>query len=298
MRFDLTDLRLFLHVAEAGSITAGAGRANMALASASERVQAMETLAATPLLERLHRGVRLTPAGRALVHHARDILDAHDRMRGDLAQYGGGLKGHVRMLANTSAVAEHLPEPLAGFLAAHPQIDVDLEEGTSQETYAAVAAGRVDLGVASDQVDAGELVLRPFRRDALMLVSARGHPLAGRTSVGFGETLDFDHVGLRPGAALPSCLAGQARRIGLAMSIRIRVGSFGAVCRMAEQGVGVGVVPLAAARRARLSMAIEVTPLADAWAERSLVVATRPGVAPSPHAQALIDWLEKDAAGG
>jgi molybdate transport repressor ModE-like protein len=73
LRFDLVDLRLFLHVAEADSITHGAARAGMALASASERIRAMEDALGAPLLERNRRGVRLTPAGSTLVHHARTV---------------------------------------------------------------------------------------------------------------------------------------------------------------------------------------------------------------------------------
>ncbi|MGA0531843.1 LysR family transcriptional regulator [Hansschlegelia sp. KR7-227] len=292
MRFDLTDLRLFLHVAEAGSITAGAARAHLALASASERIRGMEELAATPLLERERRGVRLTPAGRALAHHARVILDDCERMRGELAAYGRGLKGHVRMMANTSALSEHLPEPLAAFLAANAHVDIDLAEGLSRDIAQAVAAGRVDFGVMSDTVDVAELVTRPFRRDAFVLVAARGHPLAGRKRVAFAETLDCPHVGLEAGSAAQDYLAGQARRLGRSVALRVRVRGFDAVCRMVEQGVGVGVLPAAAARRARRSMAIRAVPLSDPWATRTLVVATRPGgPAPSPHAQALIDWL-------
>lgn len=296
MRFDLTDLRLFLAVAEAGSITAGAERANMALASASERIQAMEAQAGTALLERLHRGVVATPAGRALIHHARDILDAHDRMRGDLAQYGRGLKGHVRMLANTSAISEHLPGPLAGFLATHPQVDLDLEEALSRDIVEAVAAGRVDLGVASDQVDVGGLTIRDFRRDDLVLVAPRGHPLGERKRVSFAETLEFEHVGLGRGGALQSYLGAEARKLGRPIAFRVRVGGFDAVCRMVEHGVGVGITPIAAARRARRTMAIRIVPLSDAWAARRLVIATRPDGELSQHAKLLVDWLLADAA--
>src|SRR5438309_744343 len=106
MRFELTDLQLFLRVAEAASITHGAQRANMALASASERVGKMEALAGTPLLERRRRGVALTPAGRAVAHHARLVLQQMDQMKGELSEYAGGLKGYVRLQANTSAVSE------------------------------------------------------------------------------------------------------------------------------------------------------------------------------------------------
>lgn len=296
MRFDLPDLRLFVHVAETGSITAGAARAHLALASASERMRAMEEFAGASLVERLHRGVRLTPAGRALLHHAREILDRHERLGAELARYGAGLRGHVRMLANTTAIAEHLPEPLAGFLAAHAHVDLDLEERLSREVFEAVAAGRAEIGVASDQVDWGELETRVFRRDQLAMVASKDHRLSDRRRVAFSETLAFEHVGLGSGAALQDYLAGQARRLGATMTLRVRVRGFVAVCRMAEHGVGVGIVPMAVARRARRSMSIHVAALADPWAARALVVATRPGTL-TPHAQALVDWLTPEGAG-
>lgn len=290
MRFDLADLGLFLHIAESGSITAGARRANLALSSASERMRAMELHAGAALLERLHRGVRLTPAGRALAHHARDILDGHERMRVELSRYGAGLRGHVRVVANTTAISEYLPEPLAAFLAEHPNIDVDLEERLSREVYETVAAGRADVGVASDQVDDCDLLTVPFRRDALAVVISRDHPLAQKRRVAFAETLDHDHVGLGSGAALQDYLAGQARRLGRTIALRTRLRGFDAICRMAEHGVGLGIVPLVVARRARRSMAIRVAPLSDAWAARSLVIAVRRGPL-APHAQALVARL-------
>src|ERR1700688_5175842 len=97
MRFDLTDLRLFMHVAEAASITHGASRSNMALASASERIRAMEDALGAPLLERRRRGVRLTPAGSALLQHAQIITRQFERMRGELTQYAAGLRGRIRL---------------------------------------------------------------------------------------------------------------------------------------------------------------------------------------------------------
>lgn len=294
MRFDLPDLRLFLHVAETGSITAGAARAHLALASASERMRAMEDFAGVALVERTHRGVCLTPAGRALLHHAREILDRHERLGAELARYGAGLRGHVRMFANTTAIAEHLPGPLAAFLGRCPHVDLDLEEKLSREAFEAVAAGRADIAVASDQVDWGELETLPFRRDQLAMVCAADHPLAGRRRVAFSETLAFEHVGLGSGAALQDYLARQARRLGATIPLRVRVRGFTAVCRMAEHGVGVGIAPVSAARRARRSMAIRVVPLSDAWAGRALVIATRRGPL-NPHAQALVDWLAAPA---
>ena len=139
MRFDLTDLKLFLHVVEAGSITAGAERMHLAVAAASTRIRNMEIELGTALLNRDRQGVQPTPAGRTLVHHARLLLQQAERMRGELSEYADGLKGHIRLLSNTNALTEFLPEPLSQFLASHPQVNIDLEERLSDEIVAAVA---------------------------------------------------------------------------------------------------------------------------------------------------------------
>jgi DNA-binding transcriptional LysR family regulator len=132
MRFDLVDLRLVLNVVEAASITHGATRSGMALASASERIRDMEQALGAPLFERKRRGVSPTPAGTALVHHARLVTHQIELMRGDLGAFAKGLRGRVRLLSNTAALLEFLPPVLGGFLAAHPHIDVALEERSSE----------------------------------------------------------------------------------------------------------------------------------------------------------------------
>ena len=117
MRFDLVDLRLFLFVIEAANITHGAARAGMALASASERIRLMEESPGAALLERHRRGVRATPAGAALAHHAQLVTQQLERMRGELSEYADGFRGRVRLFANTTATAEFLPATLAAFLS-------------------------------------------------------------------------------------------------------------------------------------------------------------------------------------
>jgi len=114
VRLDLNDLSLFRHIAEAGSITAGSRRANLALAAASTRVRNMEAAIGARLFERSRGGVTPTPAGYALLAHAGALLTRAERMREELDAYaGGGLAGHVRVLSNTNALTEFLPEALA-----------------------------------------------------------------------------------------------------------------------------------------------------------------------------------------
>jgi len=303
MRFDLTDLRLFLHVAEAGSITGGAERAALALASASARIRGMEAAAGTALLQRGRRGVAPTPAGEAVLHHARLVLQQMERMRGELGDYARGLKGHVRILGNTAAVTEFLPEPLAEWLATHPRIDIDLEERPSHAIVEAVAAGLADLGIVADMADGGAadggggLERIPFRIDRLVLAVPRGHPLAARRRIAFAEVLGEDFVGLSPGSALQDHLARHAARAGRPLKLRVRLGGFDAVCRMVEQGVALAVVPETAARRCRRSIAIRAVPLADSWALRRLSICVRSLDVLPVHARRLVEHLAKDSPG-
>src|SRR5689334_14505960 len=100
MRFDLTDMRLFLTVVERGSLTQGAQAMHLALASVSERIAGMEAALGAPLLERNRRGVQATPAGVVLMRHARAILDQVEQMRGEMRPYATGLKGRIRLMSN------------------------------------------------------------------------------------------------------------------------------------------------------------------------------------------------------
>ncbi|TDR94557.1 LysR family transcriptional regulator [Enterovirga rhinocerotis] len=291
MRFDLTDLRLFLRVIEAESITGGAERAGMALASASERIRGMEASGGVPLLERRPRGIRPTPAGQAVAHHARVVLGQWEQMRGELGQYARGLRGHVRVLANTAALAEFLPDALASFLADHPEIDVDLEERASRDIVTAVAGGLADFGIVADSVDLGTLETLPFRTDQLVLVVPIGHGLAERPDVAFRDVLDEAFVGLAHGSALQSHLAGHAAKAGRSLKFRVRVGGLDAVCRMVGGGVGVAIVPEAAARRSGERDAIRAVPLSDAWALRHLTLCARSVSALPAHARQLVRHL-------
>jgi molybdate transport repressor ModE-like protein len=295
VRFDLTDLRLFVHIAEAGSITHGATRANMSLASASERIRAMEDVLRTPLLERKRRGVHLTPAGSALLHHARIVTQQLEQMRGELNEYVRGLRGHVRVASIAVAIAEFLPAPLAAFLSAYPNIDVELEERSTPDIVRAIAEGLADIGIVGDPVDpALGLETFPLGEDRLVLVAPRRHALGPYRKVSFREALNHDFVGLVAGSSLQQYLDHHAARAGRRLRLRVRLNGFEAVCRMVESGVGVAVLHEAVARRCQRSMAIRLIPLTDPWAGRHFTVCHRKFISLPAHAQRLLESLRPE----
>ncbi len=291
MRFDLTDLRLFCDVIDAGSITHGAERSALALAAASTRIRGMEDTLGAPLLTRSRRGVTPTPAGLMLLKHARTILDQSARLREDLGAFAEGAAGEVRLLANTNALTEFLPEALSKFLADHPHVSVDLEERLSDEIVGLIAEGVGDVGIVAGTVDVGALEAFPFRTDRFVVVTAKGHPLAAREAVTFGEVLDCDLVGLDRASSLQRFLAGKAAREGRPLRLRVQLRSFDAVCRLVECGVGVGIVPRTTALRSAKTMSLAVVELTDDWALRDLKIVVRGFAELRPYARDLVESL-------
>ncbi|MEI9421254.1 LysR substrate-binding domain-containing protein [Mesorhizobium sp. Cs1299R1N1] len=285
MRFDLTDLRLFLLVAERGSITRGAELAGLALASASARIKGMEESLGAPLLERRRRGVVPTAAGQALLHHARAVQNQIEAMAGDLGAYATGLRARVRLMANTAATSELLRDILPAFLAAHPGIDIDLDERPSNEIAEAVANGAADLGIAASWAGLSHLEQKPFFVDRLVVIIARTQPGLEGHHAALADILGEPFVGLSAGHPLQEHIARQAARLGGHLHFRIRVPGLDDVCRLVSQGAGIAIVPESAARRsARTLRSLRLT---DDWATRQLNLCARSFEALTPQAKLL-----------
>ena len=291
MHFDLTDLRLFVLTADEGNLTRAAAGRHLSLAAASARIKALEGQAGLALLYREARGVRLTPAGEAFLHHARGVLRQAEQLRTDLQEYGGGLRGHVRVFANTTAVTDFLPEILPTFLKANPKVNVDLQEKPNAEIARGVLDGRADLGIVAGQVDTLGLRAIHFSTDRLVLVVPRGHRFARRKRMAFAETLDEDAVGMQQGSTLQTFLAQITDKLGKPLKLRIQLASFDAMCRMIGAGVGVGIVPESAAQRNLKTMGLVQIDLTDDWAVRERFVLVRERGSVPAFAQSLIDTL-------
>jgi DNA-binding transcriptional LysR family regulator len=232
-----------------------------------------------------------TEAGDALAHHARLILRQMEHMQGELGEYANGSRATIRLLANTAAITEFLPEILGPWLAAHRRIDVDLKERQSSEIVKAISAGLADIGIISDAVDSSGLELRPFAVDRLVVVVPRGHSLATPRKIAFADILQHEFVGLAEGSALQDYIEAQAARTGTKLKFRMRVRTFEGICRLAGHNVGLGIVPETTARRCQRPMAIASLRLTEAWATRHLKICFRSEDEISPIASDMIAHL-------
>lgn len=291
-RFDLVSIRLAVDCVRLGSLSAAAQQAHLALAAASRRIRELEEAVGEPLFERHGRGVRPTPAGSVFARHGLTLLQNLEQMAGELADLRQGVARHVRLCANTAAINQFLPPLLARYAREQRQVRIDLDEQLSNGVVTALLEGRADLGVFAEGADTRGLDCRVFRHDQLVLVLPRGHRLVGRSALDFAQALDEDWITLSDGAALLQRQQQTALAAGRPLRIRMQVRSFDAVCHLVASGLGIAVLPKNAVLPIVRSMDLRWRPLADAWASRNLLVATRDGPR-DPAVQALLDFLTR-----
>jgi DNA-binding transcriptional LysR family regulator len=282
MRFDLLTLNLVLAIAETHSITRGAEREHLALAAASKRLSDLEVRLGVLLFDRRARGVELTEAGRALVRHIRSLNASLHALESEVVEFSRGIKGHLRIAANASAIAECLPADLAAFSQAHPGIRISLEDLTSAEVQAAVAEGRADVGIFVPPQHESRLSCQPYREGELAVLVPQGHVLAGRVAaatpiaaVRFDALLDFDIVGLHLGAAVHEQMRERAQALGRTLNVRVQVRGFDAIAQLVEAGLGVAVLPAVVAQRFARIFAVQPLVLDEDWSKRSYLLAVR-----------------------
>ena len=293
-RLDPFDLRLFIAVLELGTITAAAEAMNLSLAAASARLKALDQRVGVPLLDRAKAGSTPTAAGRALAHHAQRVLGEVEALHTEMSRFGAGLRGTLRVAGNTAATALLLPALVGEFLVRHADIDLELQELPSEAVLDALHRRAVDLGLVADHVDTGGLHVQALGSDRLCAaVPARG---AGRRrSLRFAELLDRPFVGLPAEAGLSRFLQQVAARSGRVPRHRVRVRDLAAVLRLVDAGVGVAVVPAAAAQRF-IGPSTRLLPLDDAWALRRLMVCVQPDAREAPGVRDLLAFLAIHAA--
>jgi len=274
-RIDLSTLELFVSICSAGSIAAAASRGGLAVSSLSKRISLLEEAAGCVLLERHARGVRPSAAGEALLRHARLLIAGAGQLHEEMLAFSQGRLGSVHIAASASAVELYLPDEIARFAAAHPDISIDLIQRTSTEVIQAVRDSRADFGLCGSGIGGEGLEQRPFRMDQLVLLVPPEHPLAAHSSVEFAEALDYEQIGLLGSSQVQTLLEGAAAQAGRSLRQRIRVASIGSMCRMVESGLGIAVMPRAMVTLAARRRRTQVVNLRDEWARLQLIVVAR-----------------------
>lgn len=292
---DPLTLRHFVAVCEEGSIAHAAAREALVASALSKRIGALEAELGVTLLHRRRRGVEPTAAGEALLARAREVLSALDRVRGEVGAFAAGVQGSVRVLASPSVLAEHLPEDIGRFLAAHPGLNVSLDERVSIDIVRSLHQGAADVGVLWDHVDLAGLHVVPYQVDHLCVAMPPAHPLARRPRLQFVDTLALATIGVAPGGLMDQLLRRQAALLGRTLVHRVQVSSMDAACRLVAAGLGLAILPREAATPHAGAGRLALVPLDEPWSQRRFVIARRAPALQSVGARRLGDFLQAAA---
>jgi len=287
-------LALIASVVRAGSISAGARAMNLALAAASKRIADFESYVGVAIFSRLPQGVELTDAGRAIFHNILSILENVEQLHRNIEDIGAGGRSHVRIWVSPAAISERIPEELSSFLQAHKDVTVELEERDSSEIIKAVRENRADIGIFVDAMNSNGLQTRVYCEEELVVVLPADHPLAKSDATTLAEALTYDFVGLQSGTPLAARVDYESSRLGRTPNFKIQVRGVETLCRMVAAGLGIGIVPEAAAKRYLDRMGLRTVAINEAWARRRLFVGYRDEATLRPAAQLFVRYLGRD----
>lgn len=289
--FDFVDLQLFVNIVETQSLTRGAERSFISAPAASTRIKKIEEALGIQLFYRGTQGLSPTSTAQVFLRHARLILRQVEQLNSELPAKLGGVKGNIRIFANTLSISEFIPHTLQRFMLAYPDVNIDLNERSTADIARAIKEGAADIGILSSDLPIDGLRFLAYRSERLVLVTARNHPLGAAGPVEFSQTLENDYIGLKDTTALHSFIKRAATQLGATLRFRIQVNTFEVLCNLVESGIGVALIPESTAQRHTKTLAIKIVPLRDDWAERVLKIAVRDGRILSTMEQALIDEL-------
>lgn len=293
----LSGLEVLRSVAALGSFSAAGEALGYSQSAVSRQVAAMERAVGAELFRRSPRGVRLTDAGRLLVEHATTALGELDTARAAIARLGQRVAGRLAVGAIPTAGMSLVPQAVARLLASHPDVDVELHEGSTPALAERVAAGVLDLAVvalrpAGREHDFGALRPELLLVDPLRVAVAASHRLATRGRVDVGELRDEPWIIGRPGTAGEPIFAAwpslQAPRIAY------RARDWPARLGLVAAGLGIALVPGLVARSVPAGVAVIDVDDPQHDRDPSAVTIVAPGAPPA--AAAIVTALRVEAA--
>jgi DNA-binding transcriptional LysR family regulator len=295
---NLGRLQVLCEVISKGSFSAAAEALSYTQSAVSQSIARLEDETGTPLVVRDRRGVRLTAAGSTLVEHAEAIFAQVEAAEADLAAVLGIRSGRLRVASFPSAGATLMPEAVARFRRAHPEVALTLAEGEPEQIGPRLRAGEFDLALLFEFPGARERTGPGLRsitllEDQMHVALPADHPLASKPAVSLGD-LQGEHW-VQTSASSPcarhvirSCLAA-----GFEPYVAFESDDYETIQGLVAAGVGVALIPRLALTR--VHPGIVVRALAPRSPARKVTVATMaaPGVAPA--AKSMIAVLREVA---
>lgn len=287
--FDPVTARLVLALARDGSIAKAAERESIAPSAISRRIADLESRLGAVLFDRSALGVTLTHAGTAYAEGCRRIFREIADLETGMTRFASGQGGQLRIASSSSALSGRLPEILAEYASAHPDVALDIREMVARAALSALEDAQVDVAIVADNYDFTRFEVTPFEDDHVWVIASPEHPLGTQLAkskpISFDEVVHYEVVGVHHTGALDRLLNDAAHKAGRTLGQRVNVESFPSLVRMVEAGFGIGFL-----RNSSIHLLagtdLVYAPLSEDWAKRQLLIARRKkgALAASVHA--------------
>lgn len=257
-------LAYFVAVAETGSFTRGAQRAQVVQSAVSAAITQLERQLGATLFERLYHRVVLTAAGEALLPRAREALAALDAARDAVQSADGELVGVVRLGTLSYTGRWGLVEVLRDFARAHPRVAVHLRQtiSGSATSLEEVRAGALDLAlVGSPGREAPDLMLTEIASEEMVLACAADHPLAAEPVVAIADLAGQPFVDYPSGWGNRAVVDLAFANAGVDRTIRAEVTDFGLARALVRENLGVTIIPRDAADDSIVTVPLRERPI-------------------------------------
>lgn len=234
---ELSDLRIFKTVVEEGGVIRAARKLHRAQSSVTSRIKQLEESIGVQLFHRDRQRLVLSPKGEALLEYANKLLRLADEARMTIA--GQTPSGTLRLGALESTAASRLPDILARFHRAYPDVRVELQTGTNDALTTAVRERRLDAAFVVETPADPVLASMPLFAERLVLISAADHPAVRGPRDVRGESIIAFPNGCAYRRVLDSWLGRRNR-----MTVRVlELGSYHAIVACVSSGTGIALVP-------------------------------------------------------
>ncbi|WCE07939.1 LysR substrate-binding domain-containing protein [Pseudomonas sp. JBR1] len=242
---NLKQLEFAVALAEERHFTRAAERCHVVQSALSHQIARLEAELGATLFERLPRQVLVTPAGEALLVHARQALAAVERAQQDVAAAVGTIRGTLTVGLISSVPRLDIVELLATFHARHPQVDIRLRQDKSETLLAAVRERQLDFALIglSRQVTLEAVASRLLLSEELVAVLPAGHVLARRERLSLHELMDLPLVDLPAGSGARRQTDEAFAALGLPHRVRFETSNMQLLERFVRRGLAIGLVP-------------------------------------------------------
>ncbi|UVE18146.1 LysR family transcriptional regulator [Pseudomonas sp. LS44] len=286
---NLHHLKVFLAVAETGSISAGGQRLFISQPAVTREIRELERQIGLPLFDRQPRGVTLTEAGRRLRHYAERIFSLEQAAEQELRSFAALEDGELNLSASATLGSYVLPPLLRRFRQHWPQIAIHLEVSNTAAVTASLDAARCALGFVEGRFDTERYEHRLLALDALLPVVGVQHPLAGRPRLVAADLGGFPLYLREPGSGTRASVERTFEQLGLALDARLSVGNTEALKQLLDDQQGIAWLSGQAIGRELTEGRLAVLDVQELRVERELHAVWRSGSSLSPSANALLE---------